>query len=108
MLQFNNLPKQLSKEINKEKLLDIFTKNDISFMALFGSFAAGRQKTKSDVDIIIKFDKSKEKSLLDLVHTENELEKLFKRKVDLLTPGSLSPYLKKDIFSSMKVIYEKE
>lgn len=108
MLQFNNLPKQLSKKINKEKLLNIFTENNIAFMALFGSFAAGRQKTQSDIDIIIKFDKSTEKSLFDLVHAENEFKKLFKRKVDLLTPGSLSPYLKKDILSSMKVIYEKE
>lgn len=108
MLQFNNLPKQLSQKISREKLVNICKKNDVVFMALFGSFARGSQRAKSDIDIIIKFDKSKEKSLLDLVHTENEFQKLFKRKIDLLTPGSLSPYLKDDILSSMRVIYEKE
>lgn len=107
MLQFNNLPKQLSRKINKEKLVNICENNDVVFMALFGSFARGNQRAKSDIDIIIKFDKYKEKSLLDLVHTENEFQKLFKRKVDLLTPGSLSPYIKKNILNSMRVIYEK-
>lgn len=107
MLQFNNLPKQLSRKINKEKLVNICQNNDVVFMALFGSFARGDQRAKSDIDIIIKFDKSKEKSLLDLVHAENEFQKLFKRKVDLLTPGSLSPYLKNNILNSMRVIYEK-
>lgn len=108
MLQFNNLPKQLSKKTNKEKLVNICKKNDVVFFALFGSFAKGAQRAKSDIDIIIKFDESKEKSLIDLVHAENEFKKLFKRKVDLLTPGSLSPYLKNNILSSMRVIYEKE
>ncbi|MFH1454100.1 MAG: nucleotidyltransferase domain-containing protein [Armatimonadota bacterium] len=108
MLRLNNLPKQLSRKINKEKLVDICRNNDIIFMALFGSFAVGTQRTGSDIDIIIKFDKSKEKSLLDLVHAENEFQKLFKRKVDLLTPGSLSPYLRNDILDSMRVIYEKK
>jgi predicted nucleotidyltransferase len=56
---------------------------------------------------LIKFDKTKEKSLLNLIHAENELKKLFKRKVDLLTIASISPYMREEVLNSMRVIYEK-
>jgi predicted nucleotidyltransferase len=67
----------------------------------------GEIKKKSDVDILIKFDQTKGKSLLDLIHAESQLKKLFRRKVDLLTIGSISPYLREEVLNSMKVIYEK-
>jgi predicted nucleotidyltransferase len=44
---------------------------------------------------------------LDLIHAESQLKKLFRRKVDLLTIGSISPYLREEVLNSMKVIYEK-
>jgi predicted nucleotidyltransferase len=62
-------------------------------LAIFGSFVRGEQKGKSDVDIAIEFDKNKPKSLLDLVHVENELSKTFKTKVDLGIFSSISPYI---------------
>ena len=107
MVKIDNLPKKLNKEETKEKLQSICEKNDVVFLGLFGSFVRGKQTKKSDIDMIVKFDKSKKKSLLDLIHTENEFKKIFKRKIDLLTPESISPYLKKDILKSMRVIYER-
>jgi len=89
------------------KITKICEENDIVFMALFGSFVRGDQKKRSDIDILIRFDETKEKSLLDLIHAENELKKLFKRKVDFLTIGSISPYMREEVLNSMKVIYEK-
>jgi len=107
MTKLNNLPSQFRKISMKNKLENICLKNDIVYMGIFGSFIRKEQTQKSDIDLIIKYDKSKQKSLLDLIHTENELSKMFKRKVDLLTPDSISPYLRNDILNSMKVIYEK-
>jgi predicted nucleotidyltransferase len=98
----------LATKINlDERLTKICVENDIVFMALFGSFVRGDQNKKSDIDILIKFDPAKEKSLLDLIHVENELKKLFRRKVDLLTIGSISPYLRDEVLNSMRVLYEK-
>ena len=45
----------------EEKLVEICKKNDIVFMAIFGSFAKGKQKRRSDIDIAIEFERGSEK-----------------------------------------------
>lgn len=107
MVEIKNLPPQLKKKGLEEKLVKICEENDIVFMAIFGSFVRGEEKKKSDIDIAIEFDKQKPKSLLDLVHVENELSKIFKKKVDLGIFSSLSPYVIEDVKKEMQVVYEK-
>jgi len=74
-------------------------------MAIFGSVARGNQTSKSDIDILITFRKGTTKTLFDLVTIENQLKKVFKRKIDLVTPDGLSPLLKKEILSKARIIY---
>jgi len=106
-LEIRGLPEALQKRGLEEKLAEICKRNGIVFMAIFGSFARGEQKKKSDIDIAIEFGKSKEKSLLDLVHVENELRRVFKKKVDLGVFSSLSPYMVEDVRKEMHIVYEK-
>jgi|SRR4030042_1496300 predicted nucleotidyltransferase len=106
-LEIRGLPEALQKRGVKEKLAEICKRSDIVFMAIFGSFARGEQHKTSDIDIAIEFSKSKEKSLLDLVHVENELSRVFKRKVDLGVFSSLSPYIVEDVRKEMHIVYEK-
>ncbi|MEM3061812.1 MAG: nucleotidyltransferase family protein [Candidatus Bathyarchaeia archaeon] len=105
--EVENLSKELRKRGLKERLFEVCQKNDIVFMAVFGSFARGEQEKGSDVDIAIEFDKNSRKSLLDLVRIENELSKIFKRKVDLGIFSSLNPYIIEDVKKEMRIIYEK-
>jgi predicted nucleotidyltransferase len=67
----------------------------------------GEQKKTSDIDIAIEFGKNKQKTLFDLVHVENELTKVLKKKVDLGIFSSLSPYVIENVRKEMRVIYEK-
>ena len=106
-LEIEGLPEALQKRGLKEKVAEICKRNDIVFMAIFGSFVRGEQKKTSDIDITIEFDKNKQKSLFDLVHVENELARVFKKKVDLGVFSSLSPYVVEDVRKEMRVIYEK-
>src|SRR3990170_414975 len=106
-LEIEGLPRRLQKKGLKEKIADICKRNDIVFVAIFGSFARREQKKTSDIDIAIEFDKNKQKSLFDLVHIENELATIFKRKVDLGVFSSLSPYVVEDVRKEMCIIYEK-
>jgi predicted nucleotidyltransferase len=106
-IEIQNLPEELRRKGLEEKLAEICRKNDIVFMAIFGSFVRGEQNRKSDIDIAIEFERNSEKSLLDLVRIENELRKVFKRKVDLGIFSSLSPYIIEDVKREMRVIYEK-
>ena len=107
MMEIKSLPPQLRKKGLEEKLVKTCEENDIVFLAIFGSFVRGEQKGKSDVDIAIEFDKNKPKSLLDLVHVENELSKVFKRKVDLGIFSSINPYIIDEVKKEMRIIYEK-
>lgn len=83
-------------------MLGILKKHDVEKAALFGSFVRGEQSTKSDIDLLVEF--KGEKSLLDLVGLKQELEDKFKRKVDVLTYGSLHPLLRERILREQKVI----
>ncbi|MCC6019566.1 MAG: nucleotidyltransferase family protein [archaeon YNP-LCB-003-016] len=106
-VNIQNLPEELRREGLEDKLIEICQRNDIVFMAIFGSFVRGEQKRKSDIDIVIEFDRKSEKSLLDLVRIENELRKVFKRKVDLVTLSSLNPNIMENVKREMRIIYEK-
>lgn len=106
-IQVEKLPKALQKKGLEKKLGKICSRNDVVFLAVFGSFVRGEQKKGSDIDIAIEFDKSKEKTLLDLIGLEQELSKLFRRKVDIGVFSSLNPYVIDDVKREMRVIYEK-
>ena len=106
-IEVEKLPKVLKKRGLEEKLAKICRENDVVFLAVFGSFVRGEQNRKSDVDIAIEFDESKRKTLLDLVRLEDELSKVFKRKVDLGIFSSLNPYVVEDVRREMRIIYEK-
>lgn len=106
-IEIKSLPKELRKKGLEEKLAGICKKEDIIFMAVFGSFIRGQQTKKSDIDIAIEFAKNSGKSLLDLVRIEDELTRIFKRKVDLGIFSSLNPHIIEDVKKEMQIIYEK-
>jgi predicted nucleotidyltransferase len=86
----------------KKTILSILKKHEVKKAALFGSFVRGEESEKSDIDLLVEF-KGK-KSLLDLVGLKQELEKVLKRKVDVLTYKSLHPLLKDRILQEQQVI----
>ena len=106
-MQIEGLPKALQRKGLKEKIAGICERNDITFLAVFGSTVRGEQKKTSDIDIAIEFGKNKQKTLFDLIHVENELTSVFRRKVDLGIFSSLSPYIVDNVRKEMRVIYEK-
>jgi predicted nucleotidyltransferase len=59
-------------------------------IGLFGSFARGEQKDTSDVDILVEFEEPTFDNFMNLAFF---LEDLLNRRVELVTPDSLSPYI---------------
>ena len=90
--------------LNKKDIEDFCKKNDIEYLAIFGSYARGDFREDSDIDVLVKFNKRK--SLLDLVRMERELSRIMNRKVDLLTENSISKYLRDIIKRELVVVYE--
>jgi len=91
--------------IDIDKLMDIFRRNNVHRIALFGSFAREDAGPDSDIDLLVTF--SRRVGLMALVRLERELSDRLDRKVDLLTENSISPYLRDRILREQKVIYEE-
>ncbi|HJX37198.1 MAG TPA: nucleotidyltransferase family protein [Anaerolineae bacterium] len=86
-----------------KKLQEVCLRNDIAMVGVFGSMARGEATEQSDIDLLVKF--SKRKSLLEIVRLEREVSTALGRKVDLLTEGAISPYLRDRVKRELRVIY---
>ncbi|MBP3518873.1 MAG: nucleotidyltransferase domain-containing protein [Parabacteroides sp.] len=73
----------------------------------FGSVLTNRFTDKSDVDLVVDFDKEKvEDYFSNFFDLKYALETLLGRKVDLLEEQAIrNPYLKADIDMTKKLIY---
>jgi len=82
------------KQLNilKKKIIPILKKNHVVRAGIFGSYARGEAKKKSDVDILVEIKKSI--SLLDLIGIELTLKEKLNKKVDLIEYNSIHPLLK--------------
>jgi len=72
---------------------DFLILHGIKRIGLFGSYARGEQRDDSDIDLLVEFDEGKKSydNFMDLCFF---LEELLGKKVDLLTPESLSPFIR--------------
>ncbi|MBN2444807.1 MAG: nucleotidyltransferase family protein [Spirochaetales bacterium] len=94
----------MSKEKIKQKLIVLFIKYGIKQAALFGSYACNMQQKNSDIDLLVDFD-DENKSLLDLIGLEQEIEEVLHIKADVVTEKSISPLLKEKILKEKEIIY---
>lgn len=81
--------KQIIRKIENKK--EEIKKKSVKKIGLFGSFLKGEQKPRSDIDILIEF---KEPTFDNYAEVLILLEKILKRKIDLITKSSLRPELK--------------
>jgi hypothetical protein len=70
----------------------------VARLALFGSFARGEPCEESDVDFLVEFLEGG-KTFRNFMNLAIYLEDLLHRRVELITPESISPYLKRPILS---------
>jgi predicted nucleotidyltransferase len=85
----------LSIEAVKLLVLPVLRKHGVKKAGLFGSLVRGEAHKRSDVDILVEIDE--DISLLDFVGIKQELEKVLKRKVDLLEYAAVKPRLRRKI-----------
>lgn len=76
-------------ERNREEILRIAARHGARNVRVFGSVARGDDRFDSDVDLLVEMQD--DRSLLDLVGLEQDLEELLQRKVGVLTDASIHP-----------------
>ncbi len=60
------------------------------------------------IDVLVEFEPDARVSFFDLSRMQRELTELFGRKVDLLTPNSLSKYFRQHVLETASLLYEEE
>lgn len=80
---------------HKQRLIDKYA---IKSLGIFGSYARQEYTEKSDIDILVEFDKPTWNGFIDL---SIELEKILQKKVDLVSKKGVKPkylyFVEKDL-----------
>jgi len=94
----------------KEKVLSLIIEHQdrikalgVKRLGLFGSFVREEQDATSDVDLLVEFEQGK-KTFDNFIQLSFFLEDLFKRRIELVTRESLSPYIGPHILSEVEYV----
>ncbi len=90
--------------IDREGLAEFCRRNHIRRLALFGSVLRDDFRPDSDVDVLVEFEPGHVPGLR-FFGLERELSEILGRKVDLNTPGFLSPYFRGRVLAEAEVQY---
>ena len=90
-----------------QKIAEYFKTQPVLKAWLFGSYARGEEREDSDVDLLVKFDRSLPIGLFAYLRMHRELEEKLGCKVDLVEEGTLRPDVQKTANRDIKVIYER-
>ncbi|OGR82841.1 MAG: nucleotidyltransferase [Elusimicrobia bacterium RIFCSPLOWO2_01_FULL_54_10] len=96
----NNIIPKDNKQIKKFCEL-----NHIAKFAFFGSVVRDDFRPESDVDVLVEFEPGHVPGLA-FFKMEHELSKILGRKVDLNTPGFLSPLIRSKVMNEAVVQYD--
>jgi predicted nucleotidyltransferase len=89
--------------ILKEHKAEVEQKYRVREIGIFGSFVRGEQKQRSDIDILVEFAPRNIPGLMTLCEMERYLQRLLKKKVDVVIKSGIRPELKKGILK--EVVY---
>ena len=89
------------------KLRAFFPAYPVEKAWVFGSYARGEETRKSDVDIMVRFDKNADISLFDYIGIMHDLEDLFHKKVDLVEEGQLRRWAQESVEKEKILVYER-
>ncbi len=88
-----------SKLILRQHLPEVRKRFRVKSLGIFGSYVRGKQKSKSDLDVLVEFETAP--SLFQYVELENYLSELVGIKVDLVHRKTLKPAIGQRILAEV-------
>jgi predicted nucleotidyltransferase len=88
-----------------DQLADYCRRNQIDYLALFGSAIRGELRPDSDVDLLVAFTPEARIGFMALARMQRELATLFQRPVDLVPRDGLKPLIRQQVLQSARVLY---
>jgi len=98
MLRFEEIKKVLGKY--KGELKEKF---HIKEIGIFGSYVRGEGAEKSDIDILVEFEKGN-KDFFNYIKLKYYLKELLGKEVDIVIKEAVKPRLKEKIFSEVRYV----
>jgi len=89
------------------KLQTFFPAYPVEKAWVFGSYARGEETRKSDVDVMVRFDKGATITLIDYARIMNNLSDLLRKKVDLVQEGTLYKFAQESVERDKILVYER-
>ena len=89
------------------KLQGFFPAYPVEKAWIFGSYARGEETRKSDLDVLVRFDKNATITLIDYAKIMNNLSDLLHRKVDLVQEGTLYKFAQESVENDKILVYER-
>ena len=100
------MQKKKKFRIPRKKIAEFCRRWSINEFALFGSVLRADFRPDSDVDVLVSIDPKAHIGLFEIAEMGIELEKMFKRPVDLVEKEGLrNPYRRKEILNTAQVVY---
>jgi len=90
----------------KEAIVRFCARHHIQRLALFGSVLRDDFGPDSDVDVLVQFEPDRTPGW-ELFRMQDELADMLGRRVDLNTPGFLSPYFRDRVLATAETVYER-
>jgi len=87
------------KTILTEHKEELRQKYRVKEIGIFGSFVKGRQRKRSDIDILVEFDEPV--TLFEFIDLEEFLGKILETRVDLVSKGALKPRIGENILKEV-------
>jgi len=93
-------------EVPGEKVDEFCRKNRIRKLSFFGSVTRDDFGPESDIDVLVEFEDGAKVTYFDLFDMEQELSGVLGgRKVEIMTPKSLSKYFRDEVLKEAEVQY---
>jgi predicted nucleotidyltransferase len=89
-------------KIIRNKKPEMESRYGVQRLGLFGSYVRGRQRKKSDIDILVTFNRDID--LFDFLDLRKYLESQLQAKVDLVMETALKPAIGKRILSEVEYV----
>lgn len=96
--------------MKKKEIIDIIKNNKkelesrygVKQLGLFGSYVKGRQRAKSDIDILVAFNRDID--LFEFLDLREYLEDKLRARIDLVMETALKPAIGKRILSEVEYV----
>ena len=92
--------------IPRKKIAEFCKRWNITEFSVFGSALRDDFRPDSDVDVLVSIDPRTHIGLFEIAQMQIELEKMFKRPVDLVEKEGLrNPYRRSEILRTTQIVY---